>query len=304
MTEIEQAYRITESITRTAARNFYYGIRLLPREKRAALSAVYALGRRIDDVADGELAPETKITELDAIRKSLDNIDDSSDPVLVALADAARRFPVPIAMFAELIDGARMEIDWTGCRDFDELIVYCRRGAGTIGKLCLSIFGPGSTATSRYAEQLGIALQQTNILRDVREDFLNGRIYLPRDELDRLGVRLRLDDTGALDDPDGRLAALLRFSADRAADCVFAGTAADSTPRPPQRCLLCGHVWHLPPSARLDQSIAGGRLRSANLSVGTEEGPSGGGSTGLFGNLRTGPWTATGRPRESPQPLD
>lgn len=76
MTEIEQAYRITESITRTAARNFYYGIRLLPREKRAALSAVYALGRRIDDVADGELAPETKITELDAIRKSLDNIDD------------------------------------------------------------------------------------------------------------------------------------------------------------------------------------------------------------------------------------
>lgn len=158
MTEIEQAYRITESITRTAARNFYYGIRLLPREKRAALSAVYALGRRIDDVADGELAPETKITELDAIRKSLDNIDDSSDPVLVALADAARRFPVPIAMFAELIDGARMEIDWTGCRDFDELIVYCRRGAGTIGKLCLSIFGPVSTATSRYAEQLGIAL--------------------------------------------------------------------------------------------------------------------------------------------------
>lgn len=223
MTEIEQAYRITESITRTAARNFYYGIRLLPREKRAALSAVYALGRRIDDVADGELAPETKITELDAIRKSLDNIDDSSDPVLVALADAARRFPVPIAMFAELIDGARMEIDWTGCRDFDELIVYCRRGAGTIGKLCLSIFGPVSTATSRYAEQLGIALQQTNILRDVREDFLNGRIYLPRDELDRLGVRLRLDDTGALDDPDGRLAALLRFSADRAADWYSLG---------------------------------------------------------------------------------
>lgn len=92
MTEIEQAYRITESITRTAARNFYYGIRLLPREKRAALSAVYALGRRIDDVADGELAPETKITELDAIRKSLDNIDDSSDPVLVALADALAGF--------------------------------------------------------------------------------------------------------------------------------------------------------------------------------------------------------------------
>lgn len=170
MTEIEQAYRITESITRTAARNFYYGIRLLPREKRAALSAVYALGRRIDDVADGELAPETKITELDAIRKSLDNIDDSSDPVLVALADAARRFPVPIAMFAELIDGAHgNRLDWLPrFRRADRLLPP---GAGTIGKLCLSIFGPVSTATSRYAEQLGIALQQTNILRDVREDF-------------------------------------------------------------------------------------------------------------------------------------
>lgn len=176
-------------------------------------------------------------------------------------------------------------------------------GAGTIGKLCLSIFGPVSTATSRYAEQLGIALQQTNILRDVREDFLNGRIYLPRDELDRLGVRLRLDDTGALDDPDGRLAALLRFSADRAADWYSLGLRL--IPHLDRRSAACCTAM----SGIYRRQLALIRASPAvvydrRISVGTEEGPSGGGSTGLFGNLRTGPWTATGRPRESPQPLD
>ncbi|MEQ0575581.1 squalene/phytoene synthase family protein [Mycobacterium tuberculosis] len=115
------------SRSRTAARNFYYGIRLC---RAKASGTICGLCARPPDRRRRRrrAGPETKITELDAIRKSLDNIDDSSDPVLVALADAARRFPVPIAMFAELIDGARMEIDWTGCRDFDELIVYCRRG--------------------------------------------------------------------------------------------------------------------------------------------------------------------------------
>ncbi|MCV7123756.1 presqualene diphosphate synthase HpnD [Mycobacterium lacus] len=223
MTTVDQAYRIAEGTTRAEARNFYYGIRLLPREKRVALCAVYALARRIDDVADSRLAPETKLAELASISKSLENIDDSSDPVLLAVADAARRFPVPIATVGELIDGVRMDVDGVSYRTFDELVVYCRRVAGTIGRLCLSVFGPVGPATSRYADQLGIALQQTNILRDVREDLLNGRIYLPRDELERFGVRLGLDDTGALDDPDGRLAALLRFSADRAADWYSLG---------------------------------------------------------------------------------
>ncbi|SON58694.1 Phytoene synthase [Mycobacterium simulans] len=223
MTTVEQAYRIAEGITRAEARNFYYGIRLLPREKRTAMCAVYALGRRIDDVADGELAPATKVAELTSIRKSLESMDNSSDPVLVALADAARRFPIPIATFGELIDGAHMDVDGAEYRDFDELVAYCRTGAGATGRLCLSIFGPVSPTTSQYADQLGIALQQTNILRDVREDFLNGRIYLPSGELERFGVRLRLDDAGALDDPDGRLAALLRFSADRAADWYSLG---------------------------------------------------------------------------------
>lgn len=226
---VAQAYTACEQITRTEAKNFYYGIRLLPPEKRAALCAVYALARRIDDVGDGDLPAAEKVAALAAVRKSLDTVDAATDPVLVAVADAARRFPVPLPAFAELIDGVQMDLDGVDYASFADLVVYCRRVAGSVGRLCLSIFG--STTDPRaatYADQLGIALQQTNILRDVREDLLNGRIYLPRDELDRYGVRLAVDgldgpDTGELVDPDARLAALLRFSAGRARDWYALG---------------------------------------------------------------------------------
>jgi 15-cis-phytoene synthase len=223
MTTVEDAYRITEDITRTQAQNFHYGIRLLPSGKRSALCAVYALARRIDDIGDGELPPEQKLAELTLVRKSLENLEVSSDPVLLAVADSARRFPIPISAFAELIDGVQMDVDGISYQDFADLVVYCRRVAGSIGRLCLSIFGPIDPRTSRYADQLGIALQQTNILRDVREDLLNGRIYLPQGELDQFGVRLSVDELGELDDPNGQLAALLRFCASRAEDWYSLG---------------------------------------------------------------------------------
>jgi 15-cis-phytoene synthase len=223
MSTLEHAYRVTEDVTRTEARNFYYGIRLLPPAKRSALCAVYALARRIDDIGDGDLPPDQKLAELTLVRKSLENLDNSSDPILLAVAASARRFPIPISAFGELIDGVHMDVDGTNYQSFADLVVYCRRVAGSIGRLCLSIFGPVEPRTSRYADQLGIALQQTNILRDVREDLLNGRIYLPQDELDRFGVRLTVDEAGELDDPDGHLAALLRFNAGRAEDWYSLG---------------------------------------------------------------------------------
>lgn len=223
MTTLEQAYRSAEDVTRTEAKNFYYGIRLLPPAKRSGLCALYAVARRIDDIGDGDLPPEAKTAELARLRKSFDSLDDTSDPVLTALADTARRYPVPMSAFGELIDGVHSDIDGVGYQDFSELMVYCRQVAGSIGRLCLCIFGPVNPRTSRYADQLGIALQQTNILRDVREDLLNDRIYLPRNELDRFGVRLAIDDNGELDDPDGRLAALLRFCCGRADDWYSLG---------------------------------------------------------------------------------
>ncbi|MFF0455577.1 presqualene diphosphate synthase HpnD [Nocardia africana] len=214
------AYDTCEQITRTEAKNFYYGIRLLPPEKRSALCALYALARRIDDIGDEQGEPAAKTEALTLLRKELDKVTGGAgtdDPVLFAVADTARRYPVPLGAFGELIDGVQADVDGVTYADFDELTHYCRCVAGAVGRLCLSIFGSGGDPRAPlYADQLGIALQQTNILRDIREDLGNGRVYLPRDELRRFGVRLELDAGGALDDPNGGLAALIRTAAERA----------------------------------------------------------------------------------------
>lgn len=211
------AFETCIDITKTQARNFSYGIRLLPPEKRGALSAVYALARRIDDIGDGDLPPAQKRAQLAEVRTALENLDIATDPVLVAVRDAMRRHPIPLGAFGELVDGVERDVDGGTFASFDELVVYCRCVAGSVGRLCLSIFGASDPiAGAAYADALGIALQQTNILRDIREDLQNGRIYLPREDLDRFGVELRLGPDGALVDDDGGLSALIRWSADRA----------------------------------------------------------------------------------------
>ncbi len=212
---VDDAYRECESITRLQARNFYYGIRLLPAAKRSALCAVYALARRIDDIGDGALPPADKSVALRALRGSLRA--GGGDAVLVAVGDAARRFPIPMGAFDELIDGVEMDLSGRTYDSFDDLVGYCRCVAGSVGRLCLGVFGsrPDPFA-SEYADALGIALQQTNILRDIREDLLAGRIYLPQRELERFGVQLALDERGGLVDKEGGLAALIEFAAGRA----------------------------------------------------------------------------------------
>ena len=225
--QLTDAFAATESITRTQARNFYYGIRLLPRPKRAALCAVYALARRIDDIGDGDSSPATeKLARLDALSSQLLGIQAhgidaaAGDPVLVAVAEVSRLFPIPLGAFGELIEGVRLDVQGARYRTFGELTQYCRYVAGSIGRLCLGVFGSEGTdpAAADYADALGIGLQQTNILRDIREDLLTGRVYLPAEDLDRFGVRLQLDEAGRLADEDGRLTELIRFSAERAID--------------------------------------------------------------------------------------
>lgn len=220
---LEEAYAACETITRTEARNFYYGIRLLPPPKRSALCAVYALARRIDDIGDGDLPTAGKETALAAVRASLRADADRSDPVVLAVADAARRYPVPLGAFDELVDGVAADVAMDASdagvfySSFDDMVGYCRQVAGSVGRLCLGIFGSQAHAhAAQYADQLGIALQQTNILRDIREDLQHGRVYLPAEDLDRFGVALALDGRGALADPTGGLAGLIRFSAARA----------------------------------------------------------------------------------------
>jgi phytoene synthase len=171
----------------------------------------------VDDIGDGDLPIEEKAVQLEEVRKSLAALDRTTDPVLIAVADAAKHYPIPLGAFDELLDGVWMDIEGRRYATFDDLAQYCRCVAGSIGRLCLGVFGskPHPDA-SRYADALGIALQQTNILRDIREDLMNGRVYLPSEDLDAFAVELALDEQGRLVDADGGLSALIRHSAARA----------------------------------------------------------------------------------------
>ncbi|MGA5278196.1 presqualene diphosphate synthase HpnD [Streptomyces cellulosae] len=192
------AYSYCETVTGQQARNFAYGIRLLPTSKRRAMSALYAFSRRVDDIGDGPLPDDVKVSRLDDTRALLTRIreggidEDDTDPVAVALSHAATRFPIPLGGLDELIDGVQMDLRGETYETWDDLKVYCRCVAGAIGRLSLGVFGtePGARGVERaseYADTLGLALQLTNILRDVREDAENGRTYLPADDLAKFG---------------------------------------------------------------------------------------------------------------------
>jgi len=225
---VAEAYAACEEITNRAAKNFSYGIRLLPADRRAALSAVYAFSRRLDDIGDGDLPDEEKIEGLAKARADIRGLDpNSSDPVIVALADSARRFPIPLEAFIELADGVESDIVPSTYETFDDMVGYCRLVAGTIGRLSLGIFGTTEAAGRRdapaIADALGVALQQTNILRDVREDLLGGRTYLPQAELAAAGVKLAVDADGRLGGPEDALVDYLRAGAARAEEWYSRG---------------------------------------------------------------------------------
>jgi 15-cis-phytoene synthase len=219
---LASAYAECERITRTQARNFSWGIRLLPPDKRGALSAVYAMARRIDDIGDGDLPAAEKLRQLaHARRTATDPAGAPDDPVAVALADAAHRLPIPLGAFGDLVDGCEMDVRGQTYDTLDDLVHYCRCVAGSIGRLSLGVFGPpaGSAAAARaadLADALGVALQLTNILRDVREDLRTGRVYLPKADLDVFHCTVTAGPDGDLDPQDGALAELVRFEAARA----------------------------------------------------------------------------------------
>jgi len=175
---VADAYAEVERLTRREARNFAYGIRVLPREKRQALSAVYAFARRVDDVADGELPVEEKRVQLQELRAALDA--PPANAMFVALADARSRFEIPDRPLHDLVDGGLQDTERNRYADFAELNGYCRRVAGAVGVACVAVYGSDDV---ERAETLGVALQLINIIRDVREDWELGRVYLPQDEL-------------------------------------------------------------------------------------------------------------------------
>jgi phytoene synthase len=238
--DANEAYAECERITWTQARNFAYGIRLLQPPKRRALAAVYAFARRIDDIGDGDLPASDKAAALEAAREqvhalveAVDNSKgtpasglDPDDAVLVALADAGSRFPIPLAAFGELIDGCLADVNRATYETFDDLLWYCRCVAGSIGRLSLGIYGATDPVKqSRMADDLGVALQLTNILRDVREDYLTGRVYLPAEDLAKFGCELPLGQPEPFptDAQRARFASLVEFEAARAREWYTSG---------------------------------------------------------------------------------
>ena len=235
--DLTEAYRECERITWSQARNFAYGIRLLPHEKRRGLAVIYAFARRIDDIGDGtlpgqqaDMPAEQKIADLEAARQAVLNLDGASDsgaslddPVLLALADVKRNFPVPMEAFGELIDGCVADVRGTRYETFEDLHHYCRCVAGSIGRLSLGIFGTGPDHTghdqqeaARLADSLGVALQLTNILRDIREDHENGRVYLPAEDLAKFDIDLDAPSAS-------QFIRLVEFEAERAREWYAAG---------------------------------------------------------------------------------
>ena len=215
---LEDAYRHCEHLTRREAANFFYGIRLLPAAKRRAMCAVYAFARCVDDIGDGVLPAHERLPALEREREHVAGLRagrTGGDPVLTALADAAPRFGLPLDALEQLVDGVEQDVRGTAYETFGELVGYCDNVAGSIGRLCVAIFGSADPPRAlRHAGDLGVAMQLTNIVRDVREDLELGRVYLPAEDLRRFGC----------EDPlSGPVEPLILFEAARAREWFTRG---------------------------------------------------------------------------------
>ncbi len=181
---------IADEITRQSATSFSVSFALLPRPKRDAIRTVYAFCRQTDDIVDEGDDPALQARQLDewtaTLRRALDG--PVGHPILDPMADVVHRFHIPPALPFALIDGMRMDLVQNRYATFDELRTYCWHVASTVGLMSSPIFGYVVPASLQYAETLGIALQLTNIIRDVAADAGRGRIYLPLDELRAHGL--------------------------------------------------------------------------------------------------------------------
>jgi len=190
---LREDYARCASITRRSSSNFYYAFMLLPAERRRALYSVYAFCRFVDDIADeaaGGEAGGQPATLLARWREELERVFNGSPTHAIsrALAYNVRRFAIPRRYFEEVIDGVEMDLGRTRYATFEELRLYCYRVASAVGLVCIEIFGYRNPRTREYAENLGIAFQLTNIIRDLSEDAARGRIYLPLEDLARFDV--------------------------------------------------------------------------------------------------------------------
>lgn len=212
-TTIDEAYRLCRSIAHKHGANFSVGFRFLPKAKRRAVYAAYAYCRVADDIADD---PGQNIAQrLDHWQRELDACYENrpSDPITIALSDALTRFDIPKSAFVALIDGCRQDMVKTRYETFDELLRYCDLVATSISDISLAIYGYRSDAAPEYGRHLATALQLTNVTRDIGDDLVRDRIYVPQEELRRFGVEERELFERAEND---RVRTLIEFQIDRA----------------------------------------------------------------------------------------
>ena len=195
--------------------SFYYSFLFLPPEQRQAITALYAFCREVDDVVDECHDVAVARTKLQWWRQEISKTftGDPQHPVTQALVPVVQRYNLPLEQFLEIIDGMEMDLDQFTYASFKELSLYCYRVASVVGLMSAEIFGYQDRHTLKYAHDLGMAFQLTNIIRDVYEDALRGRIYLPADEMAQFGVNV--DDLMSNLTTD-KIAALMQFQAERA----------------------------------------------------------------------------------------
>ncbi len=213
MNSLDESYRYCRRVARTRARNFYYSFVLLSPPQRAAMCAVYAFMRYCDDLSD---EPGANRAAIDRWRGDLEAALQgrfSAHPVWPAFHDAVRRFGIPHEYFFEMIDGVASDLEPRRFETFGQLYRYCYQVASVVGLTTTHIFGFDSPRALPLAEKCGVAFQLTNILRDIREDAENGRIYLPAEDLTRFGVTEQELIAGQL---SGGFLEMMRFQVARA----------------------------------------------------------------------------------------
>ena len=182
--------KFVSRLTRKSRSNFFYAFLCLPRPQREALYAVYAFCRIVDDAVDVGQDQAAKRKELERWRAEIAQVFDGSPahPAARRLQAAVKLFPIPREALNEIIAGVEMDLDRSTYKTFDELYPYCYRVASAVGLCCIEIFGYSDVRAREYAVNLGVALQLTNIMRDVQPDARAGRVYLPQEDLERFGV--------------------------------------------------------------------------------------------------------------------
>lgn len=212
---LQKSYATCRSLTKERAKNFYYGIKLLPEERRDALCAVYAFFRISDDLSDDETLTEKDLLLArwrTLLHESADNA--TQHPILPAFYDAVKKYEIPHRYFEELLEGTTSDLSVTRYQTFSDTYRYCYQVASTVGLVCLHVFGfDHSPEALAQAEARGIAFQLTNILRDVAEDGGRGRIYLPLEDLAKFDISEEEFLTGS---SPAKLQALLTFEIERA----------------------------------------------------------------------------------------